>query len=73
MVRTWHTAPAVVEGDLVLSVARFEGVGVPAPAVVGEVGAAASTFERQVQTALVLQCAFDRYSAGRPLDRLRHA
>jgi alkylation response protein AidB-like acyl-CoA dehydrogenase len=36
---------------------RFDGVAVPASAVVGEVGAAADAIERQLQTAVVLQCA----------------
>jgi alkylation response protein AidB-like acyl-CoA dehydrogenase len=36
---------------------RFDDVRVPASAVVGAVGGAAAAFERQIQTALVLQCA----------------
>jgi alkylation response protein AidB-like acyl-CoA dehydrogenase len=36
---------------------RFEGVRVPASAVVGVLGDASLSFERQIQTALVLQCA----------------
>ena len=36
---------------------RFEDVRVPASAVVGVVGCAALSFERQIQTALLLQCA----------------
>jgi alkylation response protein AidB-like acyl-CoA dehydrogenase len=36
---------------------RFDNVRVPAPAVVGEVGGAEGSFERQLRTALVLQCA----------------
>jgi alkylation response protein AidB-like acyl-CoA dehydrogenase len=36
---------------------RFEKVRVPASAVVGAVGGAALAFERQIQTALLLQCA----------------
>jgi alkylation response protein AidB-like acyl-CoA dehydrogenase len=36
---------------------RFEGVRVPASALVGVLGGAALSFERQIQTALVLQCA----------------
>jgi alkylation response protein AidB-like acyl-CoA dehydrogenase len=36
---------------------RFEDVRVPASAVVGAVGGAALAFERQIQTALLLQCA----------------
>ena len=36
---------------------RFEGVRVPASAVVGVLGDASVSFERQFQTALVLQCA----------------
>jgi alkylation response protein AidB-like acyl-CoA dehydrogenase len=36
---------------------RFENVRVPASAVVGAVGGAALAFERQIQTALLLQCA----------------
>ncbi|MDX6215108.1 MAG: hypothetical protein QOG99_692 [Frankiales bacterium] len=36
---------------------RFEGVRVAASDVVGELGGAAPSFERQLQTALVLQCA----------------
>ncbi|MCU1427210.1 MAG: acyl-CoA dehydrogenase domain protein, partial [Actinomycetia bacterium] len=35
---------------------RFEQVRVPASAVVGDVGGAAGSFERQLRTALVLQC-----------------
>jgi alkylation response protein AidB-like acyl-CoA dehydrogenase len=36
---------------------RFEDVRVPASAVVGVLGGASLSFERQIQTALVLQCA----------------
>jgi alkylation response protein AidB-like acyl-CoA dehydrogenase len=36
---------------------RFEGVRVPASAVVGVLGGASPSFEAQLQTALVLQCA----------------
>jgi alkylation response protein AidB-like acyl-CoA dehydrogenase len=36
---------------------RFDDVRVPASAVIGAVGGAAAAFERQIQTALVLQCA----------------
>jgi alkylation response protein AidB-like acyl-CoA dehydrogenase len=36
---------------------RFEGVRVPASAVVGVLGGVSLSFERQLQTALVLQCA----------------
>ena len=36
---------------------RFEDVRVPASAVVGVLGSASLSFERQIQTALVLQCA----------------
>jgi alkylation response protein AidB-like acyl-CoA dehydrogenase len=36
---------------------RFEGVRVPASAVVGVLGGASLSFEAQLQTALVLQCA----------------
>ena len=36
---------------------RFEDVRVPASAVVGVVGCASLSFERQIQTALLLQCA----------------
>jgi alkylation response protein AidB-like acyl-CoA dehydrogenase len=36
---------------------RFEDVRVPASAVVGVLGGASRSFERQLQTALVLQCA----------------
>ena len=36
---------------------RFEGVRVPASAVVGAIGGAEQSFERQLQTVLVLQCA----------------
>ena len=36
---------------------RFEDVRVPSSAVVGAVGRASLSFERQIQTALVLQCA----------------
>jgi alkylation response protein AidB-like acyl-CoA dehydrogenase len=36
---------------------QFDGVRVPASALVGDLGGAAASFERQLQTVLVLQCA----------------
>jgi alkylation response protein AidB-like acyl-CoA dehydrogenase len=47
---------------------RFEGVRVGASAVVGELGGASLSFERQLQTALVLQCAEIVGAADRVFD-----
>ena len=47
---------------------RFDGVCVPASAVVGSPGGAAESFERQLETVLVLQCAESVGAAARVFE-----
>jgi alkylation response protein AidB-like acyl-CoA dehydrogenase len=47
---------------------RFDGVAVPASAVVGEAGTAAEAVERQLQIAVVLQCAESLGAADRMFE-----